>query len=93
MTTPDWRTANSEATHWDTAADVFCKADAYYSFTRNEWKKCYHVDWGTNRYTARPLVDMARLKVDAKYWDEVAPEGATHLIDGERFAKWVDGRE
>ena len=38
-------------------------------------------------------IDIARLHVDAKYWDEVAPNDATHMIDEMRFVKWVGGEE
>lgn len=35
-------------------------------------------------------IDIERLKVDADYWDEVAPEGATHYCQAteEQFAAW-----
>jgi hypothetical protein len=35
-------------------------------------------------------IDLERLAVDADYWDEVAPEGASHLINEYYFVKWVD---
>jgi hypothetical protein len=38
-------------------------------------------------------IDIDRLAVDADYWDEVAPEGATHFMYSEKFVKWVDGVE
>jgi hypothetical protein len=38
-------------------------------------------------------IDVDRLAVDADYWDEVAPEGATHFMYSEKFVKWVDGVE
>jgi hypothetical protein len=38
-------------------------------------------------------IDLKRLAVDADYWDEVAPEGATHFMYSEKFVKWVDGVE
>jgi hypothetical protein len=38
-------------------------------------------------------IDLERLAVDADYWDEVAPEGATHFMYSEKFVKWVDGVE
>jgi hypothetical protein len=38
-------------------------------------------------------IDLERLAVDADYWDEVAPEGASHLIDKDKFVKWVDNVE
>jgi len=38
-------------------------------------------------------IDVERLAVDADYWDEVAPEGASHLIDNELFVKWIHGFE
>jgi hypothetical protein len=38
-------------------------------------------------------IDLERLAVDAEYWDEVAPEGATHFMYSEKFVKWVDGVE
>jgi hypothetical protein len=38
-------------------------------------------------------IDLERLAVDANYWDEVAPEGATHLLNHDCFVKWVDGKE
>jgi hypothetical protein len=38
-------------------------------------------------------IDLERLKVDADYWNQVAPEGATHFMYSEKFVKWVDGVE
>lgn len=38
-------------------------------------------------------IDIERLSVDADYWNAVAPEGATHLIDEHRFVKWIYGAE
>jgi hypothetical protein len=38
-------------------------------------------------------IDLERLAVDADYWCAVAPYGASHLIDGDRFVKWVNGAE
>jgi hypothetical protein len=38
-------------------------------------------------------IDLERLAVDAGYWDEVAPEGASHFMYSEKFVKWVDGVE
>jgi hypothetical protein len=38
-------------------------------------------------------IDLKRLAVDADYWDEVAPEGASHLIDEFTFTKWEYGQE
>jgi hypothetical protein len=38
-------------------------------------------------------IDLERLAVDADYWSAVAPYGASHLIDGDRFVKWVNGAE
>jgi hypothetical protein len=38
-------------------------------------------------------IDLKRLAVDADYWDEVAPEGASHLIDDVTFTKWEYGQE
>jgi hypothetical protein len=38
-------------------------------------------------------IDLERLAVDADYWDEVAPEGATHFMYSEKFVKWVGGVE
>jgi hypothetical protein len=38
-------------------------------------------------------IDLERLAVDADYWDEVAPEGATHFMYSEKFVKWVDNVE
>jgi hypothetical protein len=38
-------------------------------------------------------IDLERLAVDADYWDEVAPEGASHLIDDFTFTKWEYGEE
>jgi hypothetical protein len=38
-------------------------------------------------------IDLERLAVDADYWDEVAPEGASHFMYSEKFVKWVDGVE
>jgi hypothetical protein len=38
-------------------------------------------------------IDLERLAVDADYWDEVAPEGATHFMYSEKFIKWVDNVE
>jgi hypothetical protein len=38
-------------------------------------------------------IDLERLAVDADYWNEVAPEGATHFMYSEKFVKWVDGVE
>jgi hypothetical protein len=38
-------------------------------------------------------IDLERLAVDADYWNEVAPEGATHFMHSEKFVKWVDGVE
>jgi hypothetical protein len=38
-------------------------------------------------------IDLERLAVDLDYWDEVAPEGATHFMYSEKFVKWVDGVE
>jgi hypothetical protein len=35
-------------------------------------------------------IDLERLAVDLDYWDEVAPEGATHFMYSEKFVKWVD---
>lgn len=48
-------------------------------------------------------MDIERLKADPAYWDEVAPEGATHYTprgpdvcwfrhDGEGWRTWIDGR-
>jgi hypothetical protein len=39
------------------------------------------------------IIDLERLAVDLDYWDEVAPEGATHFMHTEKFVKWVDGVE
>jgi hypothetical protein len=39
------------------------------------------------------IIDLERLAVDADYWDEVAPEGASHLIDEFTFTKWEYGQE
>jgi hypothetical protein len=38
-------------------------------------------------------IDLERLAVDLDYWDEVAPEGASHLIDEFTFTKWEYGQE
>jgi hypothetical protein len=38
-------------------------------------------------------IDLERLAVDADYWNEVAPEGATHFMHTEKFVKWVFGVE
>jgi hypothetical protein len=38
-------------------------------------------------------IDLERLALDADYWDEVAPEGATHFMYSEKFVKWIDGVE
>jgi hypothetical protein len=38
-------------------------------------------------------IDLERLAVDADYWDEVAPKGASHFMYSEKFVKWVDGVE
>jgi hypothetical protein len=38
-------------------------------------------------------IDLERLAVDLDYWDEVAPEGASHLLNHDCFVKWVDGKE
>jgi hypothetical protein len=38
-------------------------------------------------------IDLERLAVDAEYWNEVAPDGATHFMYSEKFVKWVDGVE
>jgi hypothetical protein len=38
-------------------------------------------------------IDLDRLAVDADYWNEMAPEGATHFMYSEKFVKWVDGVE
>jgi hypothetical protein len=38
-------------------------------------------------------IDVDRLAVDAEYWNEVAPDGATHFMYSEKFVKWVDGVE
>jgi hypothetical protein len=38
-------------------------------------------------------IDLERLAVDLDYWDEVAPEGASHLIDDFTFTKWEYGEE
>jgi hypothetical protein len=38
-------------------------------------------------------IDLERLALDADYWDEVAPEGATHFMHTEKFVKWVFGVE
>jgi hypothetical protein len=38
-------------------------------------------------------IDLERLAVDLDYWDEMAPEGATHFMYSEKFVKWVDGVE
>ena len=34
-------------------------------------------------------IDIERLKVDAGYWDEVAPEGATHYDPEDMGAPWM----
>jgi hypothetical protein len=33
-------------------------------------------------------IDLERLASDLDYWNEVAPEGASHLINGRKFCKW-----
>jgi hypothetical protein len=38
-------------------------------------------------------IDVDRLAVDADYWDEVAPDGASHFMHTEKFVKWVFGVE
>jgi hypothetical protein len=38
-------------------------------------------------------IDLERLAVDADYWNQVAPEGATHFMHTEKFVKWVFGVE
>lgn len=34
------------------------------------------------------MIDIERLKVDADYWDEVAPEGATHCLIKDSGTAW-----
>ena len=38
-------------------------------------------------------MNFERLRVSVDYWNEVAPEGATCLIDKGFFVKWEDGEE
>ena len=38
-------------------------------------------------------IDIERLRVDAEYWSEVAPDDATHMIDRHRFVKWESASE
>ena len=59
MTIPDWTKADSTATHWDTRCHFFCKANYFWLGDGSDgaWHGCYHVDWGTDRYTARPTAE------------------------------------
>jgi hypothetical protein len=38
-------------------------------------------------------IDFDRIAIDADYWDKVAPNGASHLINKSNFVKWVCGVE
>jgi hypothetical protein len=38
-------------------------------------------------------INKERIGRDLAYWNKIAPEGATHLVDNRNFAKWIDGRE
>jgi hypothetical protein len=38
-------------------------------------------------------IDQDRIGCDLAYWNKIAPEGATHLIDNDIFTKWIAGHE
>ena len=53
MSSPHWREAPTEATHWDEIADVFCNVNGWWH--KNQYVPVENKDWGTDRYTPRPV--------------------------------------
>jgi len=54
MSIPDWTEANDKATHYDCNADVFCNYDGWWS-CKGKYYLITHFDWGSSRYTPRPV--------------------------------------
>jgi len=53
MSNPDWTEAPDQATHYDCIADVFCTVDGWWH--KNQYVPVENKDWGTDRYTPRPV--------------------------------------
>jgi len=53
MSNPDWAEAPEGATHYDCNADVFCTVDGWWH--KNQYVPVENKDWGTDRYTPRPV--------------------------------------
>jgi hypothetical protein len=53
MSKPDWAEAPEGATHYDCNADVFCTVDGWWH--KNQYVPVENKDWGTDRYTPRPV--------------------------------------
>ena len=53
MSKPDWTEAPEGATHYDCNADVFCTVEGWWH--KNQYVPVENKDWGTDRYTPRPV--------------------------------------
>ena len=73
MSNPDWTEAPDQATHYDCNADVFCTADGWWH--KNQYVPVENKDWGTDRYTPRPVEPAATA------WDGTGlPPRGSHIV-------------
>ena len=72
MSKPDWTQAHNNATHWDNEADVFCNVGGWFDEIRH-YEYVNQDDWGTDRYTPRPVDPPASDWVDG--WPPVGWQG------------------
>ena len=72
MSNPDWTQAPTEATHYDTYANCFCDVNGWWRLGRYQVLKNQN-EWGTERYTPRPVEPTASDWVDG--WPPVGWQG------------------
>ena len=57
----DWTEAPEGATHYDCNADVFCDVNGWWH--KNQYAPAENKDWGTERYTPRPVSQTDRAQL------------------------------
>jgi hypothetical protein len=73
MSNPDWKHAHNDATHWDTIGLCFCDVGGWWFGGKYRLCNDGNQEWGTGRYTPRPVEPTTSDWVDG--WPPVGWHG------------------
>ena len=86
----DWKNAPEGVTHWDSFTMVFCNEHGYWDKHNEFIDYDNQVEWGTDRYTPRPVVEAVAPTVEQSTNVTVDETIETR---GERYGKFNEGAE